>query len=176
MVATGSCFFTLPERPRLDQGGPEAAVVVRLRGEHDASTERALGLTLARAIAVDGAGLVLDLSEVESMSTSTLGTILRARRFLRQRSASLTVRSPSAAARDVIDACGLTDLLCPNPEMAGGQQGTALSSWVAVPGVERDDSRPRRSAGVPAVPEHVVPARALEVHAVCVDRRDGSLA
>ena len=40
-------------------------------------------------------GLVLDLSEVRVMSSSTLSVIVRAREYLRRRSASLTVRSPT---------------------------------------------------------------------------------
>jgi len=124
MAPAGSSFFTLPERPPLGPGGPEGRpVVVRLWGEHDISTDRALCLTLARAIALDSAGLVLDLSEVELIGPSTLGVIVRAREFLRQRSASLTVRSPSGAARSLMDACGLSDLLWPNPGTAGAQQG-----------------------------------------------------
>jgi anti-anti-sigma regulatory factor len=73
---------------------------------------------LARAIALDSAGLVLDLSEVEFMGASTLGTIVRAREFLRQRSASLSLRSPSTFVRRVIDACNLNDLLVPGPRPA----------------------------------------------------------
>ncbi len=130
MATAGSSFFTLPDRPPLGPSGSEGRpIVVRLCGEHDVSTDRALCLTLARAIALDSAGLVLDLSEVELIGSSTLEVIVRARQFLSQRSASLTVRSPSPFARETIDACGLSDLLCPNPEMAGSQQGTALSSW-----------------------------------------------
>jgi hypothetical protein len=111
---------------------------------------------LARAIAVDSAGLVLDLSEVEFISPSTLGIIVRAREFLRQRSASLTVLAPSAPARRSMDACGLTDLLGPSPEMAADTTGEALRSWVAVPAVERGDGRPAASAPVPErVPAHV---------------------
>ena len=52
------------------------------------------------------------------MGASTLGVIARARELLRQRSASLTVRSPSAFARRVISLCGLNDLLGPSLEMA----------------------------------------------------------
>ncbi len=150
MVTAGSSFFTLSDRPPLGQRGPEAGpIVVWLWGEHDASTDRALCLTLARAIALDRAGLVLDLSEVESMGTSTLGVILRARRFLRQRSASLTVRAPSAAAKSVIDDCGLSDLLCPGPEVvASVGEETALSSWVAVPLIERPEAQPGTSEPV----------------------------
>ena len=100
MPQVGSSFFTVSDRPPLSEGGSEAGpIVVWLWGEHDASTDRNLSLTLARAIALDSAGLVLDMSEVELIAPSTLGTIVRAREFLRQRAASLTVRSPSAFAR-----------------------------------------------------------------------------
>jgi anti-anti-sigma factor len=156
MATAGSSFFTVSDRPPLDQRGPEAGpIVVWLWGEHDASTDRALCLTLARAIAVDSAGLVLDLSEVEFIGSSTLGIIVRAREFLRQRTASLTLRAPSAPARRSIDACGLTDLLSPDPQMAAALTGTALSSWVAVPAVERGDGQPAPSAPAP----ERVPAR-----------------
>jgi anti-anti-sigma factor len=95
MVAIGSSCFVVPDRhPVLGEPGPQ--LVVWLRGRHDASTESALCMTLARAIAVGGPGLVLDLAEVEAMSTSALAVIARAREYLRQRSASLTVRSPTA--------------------------------------------------------------------------------
>jgi anti-anti-sigma factor len=170
MVTAGSSFFTLSDRPPLDQGGPEAGpVVVWLWGEHDASTDTALSLTLARAIAVDSPGLVLDLSEVDFIGPSTLAIIVGAREYLRQRSASLTVRSPSAVARDIIEACGLADLLGPDPEMAGAQRGTALSSWVAVPVADRSDGQPAPSVlvpeRVPASVGHTIDLRAQAVSA-----------
>jgi anti-anti-sigma factor len=85
--------------------------VVWLDGESDITTERALCLTLARAIALDSARVVVDLSGVEVVAPSTIEVIARAREFLRHRSRSLTVRSPSACARRVIEECGLQDLL-----------------------------------------------------------------
>jgi hypothetical protein len=103
---------------------------------------------LARTIALDSAGLVLDLSGVEFMGASTLGTIVRAREFLRERSASLTARSPSAFARRVISACGLDDLLSPSPEV-GAVTGNALGSWVAVAAAQRSDRQPGPFAPVP---------------------------
>ena len=126
----------------MSRGGPEAGpIVVWLWGEHDASTDRALCLTLAHAIALDSAALVLDLSEVNFMAVSTLGVIVRARDFLRQRSQSLMVRSPPAYVRRVIDACGLNDLLGPSPETAGDENGKALATWVAVPAAQRGDAQ-----------------------------------
>ena len=80
---------------------------------------------MARAIADDSVGLVLDLSEVDAIGLSTLGVIVRFREFLQQRSRSLTVRAPSAAARSAMDECGLNDLLSPDPTMALVQQRTA---------------------------------------------------
>jgi anti-anti-sigma factor len=156
MASPGSFFFTSPLGERRPDARP---LVVWLWGEHDASTDRALCLTLARAIAVDTPGLVLDLSEVESMGTSTLGTILRARRFLRLHSASLTVRSPSGPALSLIDDCGLSDLLCAGPEMTEAQQATALGSWVALPAVDRDDGHPGSSGTAP----ERAPARVGEI-------------
>ncbi len=78
MVAVGSSFFIVPDRQPVP-GRPDPEVVVWLRGQHDASTESALCLTLARAIAFGGPGVVLDLSEVGVMSSSTLAVIVRAR-------------------------------------------------------------------------------------------------
>lgn len=164
MVTVGSSFVTLSDRPSLSRGGSEVGpIVVWLWGEHDASTDGTLCLTLARAIAVDSAGLVLDLSEVEFMAAPTVGVVVRARESLRQRSATLTMRAPSAPARRSIDACGLSDLLGPGPKMAVGPRGKALGSWVAVPAVERSDGRPGQSAVVPThVPEHLGCTSALE--------------
>jgi anti-anti-sigma factor len=122
--------------------------VVWLWGEHDLSTDDALSATLARAIALGSAGLLLDLGEVEFMAVSTLGVIVRARSFLQQRSRWLKVRRPSAFVRRVIIVCGLTDLLYPGPELAGDVPGEALGSWVAVPAVRRPDARSRPSAPV----------------------------
>jgi anti-anti-sigma factor len=134
MSPVGSSFFTVSNRPSARPGGSEMGlIVVWLWGEHDLSTDSALCLTLARAIALDGAGLIVDLSGVEFMGASTLSIIVRARDFLLQRSASFTVRSPSAFARRVIRVCGLDDLLGLSPEMAAYVTGEALRSWVAVP-------------------------------------------
>lgn len=150
MARAGSSFFTLPDRRLLSQEGPEPGpIVVWLWGEHDLSTDSLLCLTLARAIACDSAGLVLDLSEVEIMAASTLGVIVRAREFLRQRFRSLTVRAPSARVRRVIDEFGCDDLLGPSPGTAPGLTGKALRSWVEVPVAQRCDGQPARSQPVP---------------------------
>jgi anti-anti-sigma factor len=98
--------------------------VVWLRGEHDISTVAALAETMARAVALDDRDVVFDLSGVQFMDGATVGVIIRAREFLRLRSRSLRLRSPSTRARCVFDLCGLADLLDPRPVDA---TGTALA-------------------------------------------------
>ena len=95
MVHFGSSFFTVADQA-LPKGLAPAAgpTVVWLEGEHDIATAGALLRVLGRAIAANDAAIVVDLSEAVLVSASTLGVILSARDFLRQRSRSLTVRAP----------------------------------------------------------------------------------
>jgi anti-anti-sigma factor len=107
--------------------------VVWLQGEQDIATDGELWQVLARGIAANNAAIVVDLSEVELMSASTLGVIVKARVLLREQSRSLTVRYPSAFVRRIIGICGLDDLLGPSGQQNDGGAGDALGSWVAVP-------------------------------------------
>jgi hypothetical protein len=84
-------------------------------------------------MAANDAAIVVDLSEVELMSASTLGVIVKARALLREQSRSLTVRYPSAFVRRIIGICGLEDLLGPSGQENNDVAGDALGSWVAVP-------------------------------------------
>jgi anti-anti-sigma factor len=168
MVPIGSSFFTVSDPPPNSGSGP---IIVWLGGEHDISTDDALCATLASAIALDSAGLILDLSGVEFMAASTLGVIVWARTFLRQRARSLTVQAPSARAWRVINACNLNDLLGPSPEIEGDVAGEALDSWVAVAAVERSDGQPGPSVRVPErVPVLVGPTIDLTAQAVSTQR------
>jgi anti-anti-sigma factor len=130
--------------------------VVWLQGEHDISTEAELCATLAHAIALDDGPLVIDLTEVQFMSTGIVGVIVRAREFLRARSRSLTVRSPSAFAKRVICVCGLADLLEPGlADLAGAANlAGALGTWTPVPALDHADAY-ARPTGLSSVPEHV---------------------
>jgi anti-anti-sigma factor len=111
----------------------EGATVVWLQGDHDVATEGELRRVLLRAIEANDAAIVLDLSEAGLISASTLGVIVAARKALRSRSRSLTIRSASAYAQRIIGICGLSSLLRPSPETAGGLTGTALASGVGLP-------------------------------------------
>lgn len=112
--------------------------VVWLRGEHDVSTRPELARSLAGAIALDRNDLVVDLSEVQFLDASTIGVLVAAREFLRARSRSLALRSPSKFARRLLDVCGLGDLVEPR-RVDAPTAGIALRSWVAVPATERND-------------------------------------
>jgi anti-anti-sigma factor len=93
--------------------------VVLVRGEHDASTVTALSEHMARAISLDDADLVVDLSAVEFMDAATVRLFIRAREFLARRSRTLTLRSPSRRARHLLDVCGLDDHLDRHPRWPG---------------------------------------------------------
>jgi anti-anti-sigma factor len=128
--------------------------IVWLTGEHDVSTVAAVSESLARAIALDDADLVVDLSGVEFMGAALLNVILRAHAFLRLRSRSLTLRSPSPSAQRVIDVCVLHDLLQHhdiNPKHRPADAG-ALGTWVAVPTEDRAEPPAGRGTSLaPAV-------------------------
>lgn len=109
--------------------------IVWLRGEHDVATVSGLSDTLAEALDRDDANVIVDLRAVEFMGAATIGVLLRARKLLRLRNRTLTLRTPSAAARRIIDACGLSGVLECGPDEASAPRGAlALSSWVQVPG------------------------------------------
>jgi anti-anti-sigma factor len=109
--------------------------VVWMTGDHDATTVAALSENLARAIALDDAELVVDLSDVTFMSASTIGVIVRARAFLRVRSRTMSLRAASSSARLVFEACHLADLL-DAPVVTTARvtnDAVALGTWVEVP-------------------------------------------
>jgi anti-anti-sigma factor len=117
MNLPGSSFFAATDQAaRGPCGRTEGLVVVWLQGEHDLSTDEPLSRALAGAIALDSAGLVLDLGQVTFLALSTLRVIVRARQLLRHQSRSLTVRSASASARRAMHACGLDDLAGASPQ------------------------------------------------------------
>jgi anti-anti-sigma factor len=133
--------------------------VVWLQGDQDIATDGELWRVLACAIAANDAAIVVDLSEVELMSASTLGVIVKARVLLREQSRSLTVRYPSAFVRRIIGICGLDDLLGPSGQKTDNGARAALGSWVAVP------------SSVPEhLPEHVSVAVDLRADTVVVER------
>jgi anti-anti-sigma factor len=89
--------------------------VVWLRGHHDRSTVAAVSEKLARAISFNNLDVIVDLRGVEFMDSTTVGVLTRAEEFLRFRTRSLRLRSPSRFARLVLDPFGLRDFLESGP-------------------------------------------------------------
>ena len=136
MALAGLSFFTVPGPSAAEPVYGAGLIVVWMRGEHDISTDGALCQTLARAIALDRLSIVLDLSEVNLMSASTLGVIVAARELLSRQSRSLKVRSPSVFVRRIIGVCGLDNLLGLSTQQEHGEYSEALGSRVAIPVAE----------------------------------------
>ena len=135
-----------PEGSVVIAGRDGDRTVVWLRGDHDLATTAELSATLARAIAIDDMDLVVDLTYVQFMDASTVGVLIRAREFLLLRSRSLTLRAPLKAARRVLDACGLAELIDPGPPAS--KAAGALGSWVAVPALDRAEEAGGSAPGV----------------------------
>ena len=130
-VATSPRPTRLRGPPRGEGTGLDPTITL-LRGEQDLSTVPALCETLAGAIAAGGADLILDLSAVEFLDASTVRVIVAASEFLRVRSRSLVVRSPSNSAQRVLELCGLDGLIERNPlESVGSLQLTGVHSAAA---------------------------------------------
>lgn len=85
--------------------------VLWLNGEQDIATVSVLADALDRAISVDDADLIVDLSGVTFIDAGTISELMRGRNNLRLQSRSLTLRSPPRGARRILDLCGLTGLV-----------------------------------------------------------------
>jgi anti-anti-sigma factor len=145
--------------------GEGGRTVVWLSGDYDIATLTALAERLATAIGLDGADVVVDLSEVQFMDAATIGLLIRARDFLRSRSRHLTVRNPPRPVRRILDVCDLTGLI-DAPVAAGqamGPSAPALSSGVPVPPTDRADPGRRLSAAVFGNAAESVPAARLRL-------------
>lgn len=103
-----------PSKPKIPANrqtiAPNAGrTVVWVRGDQDLSTVAVLSETMNRAIALDDANLVIDLSDVQFMGAATIGAIVEAREVLRLRARTLALRAPSPCAQRVVGLCGLAD-------------------------------------------------------------------
>ena len=85
--------------------------IVRLAGEYDIATAYLLAETLAKAIALNEADLVVDLREVTFISSAAINVIVRGRTFMLDRGRTLSLRAPSRSARRVLEGCGLSALI-----------------------------------------------------------------
>lgn len=112
MPLSGSSLLTVAGRgPTSGAVADDRAAIVWLLGEHDCSTDGALCHNLARAISLDQQTVVVDLSQVVFIGASTIRLLMLANDYLRQRSQSLVVRSPSRQAYRALALCDPGDLL-----------------------------------------------------------------
>src|ERR1700689_2009115 len=113
---------TPTERVILSRRGADASgrdrIVVCLRGEHDIATVDALADAMGRAIAVDGADVVIDLGEVTFIGAAPMRVIRRTDEVLRAALRSLTLRSPPAFAWRMLEFSDLAHLVDPGPRAA----------------------------------------------------------
>lgn len=92
-------------------GREGARTAVWLDGEQDMATVAVLADVLSRAIFIDDADLIVDLSGVTFIDAATIGVVIRARNILRPHARHLTMRRPQPCATRLLDLCGLNSLL-----------------------------------------------------------------
>ena len=95
--------ITADRGPHARLSRDSGATIVWLEGEHDIATGWLVADTLARAIALDDADLIVDLSGVEFIGADTIGILIRTRAYLLARNRSLLLRAPARCARRVMD-------------------------------------------------------------------------
>jgi anti-anti-sigma factor len=141
MAPSGSLPLPVSGRAPPWAGVTDGPQVVRLSGEYDATTVAAMSRLLSTAIASSDTDLVLDMDEVCFVDAVGVGVILRARAFLQLRSRSLTLRTPSAAVRAMLEICDLDGLIEPEADDAVrlSSDSGALESWVVVRRRRRGD-------------------------------------
>jgi len=98
----------------LSTDGP--TTVLFLRGEADLATLPIIVEALAGVIADRDGDVVVDLAGTDFISTVALSAILRARSVLAGAERRLTLRSPSAIARRLLEIVELDHLVTPPPD------------------------------------------------------------
>lgn len=116
--------------PARVSGGTPGSPVVRLAGEHDASSRVAIATTIDRAADSERVEVVVDLSGITFMDASTLGALVGARDRLQRRHLTLILRSPSTYARWLLDLSGVGAAL---GVPGSTPRAPALGTWVGVP-------------------------------------------
>lgn len=87
--------------------------ILRLVGDYDAHTSPGLWPEIECLIRPDGAGIIVDASEVTFFDASGMRVLVRASAELAFRSQRLTVRNPSRSVDRVLRLCGLEVLFDP---------------------------------------------------------------
>ena len=94
------------------------AMVVTLRGEADIFTLPVVVDVITRVIEGHDGPVIVDLAPTEFIDTRTVRALGRAAQFLKDRDRTLTVRSPSRVAEQILGLLGLSELIAPDPTTA----------------------------------------------------------
>lgn len=92
--------------------------VVETKGRIDSSTAAAFGEALARAVDVGGARVVLDLSEVDYMSSAGLREIVTAFKKARSLQGDIRLAEPTPRVLEVLELSGLDTFINIYPSRA----------------------------------------------------------
>lgn len=88
---------------------------VWMHGHHDRSTARELSEAIRRASDLDGADVMVDFSDVQSIDHAAVDVIVSATASLQQRSLVLLTRRPSLCTRRLVDTSGFAWLFQNEP-------------------------------------------------------------
>jgi anti-sigma B factor antagonist len=101
-----------PEQLVLAVDHVDGCAIVSARGEIDVTTAPQLADALAEAMDGDGArDVAVDLADVSFLDSKAISVFAKASDSVRARGGRFTLRSPSAAARRVLDLVDLADLM-----------------------------------------------------------------
>jgi anti-anti-sigma factor len=89
--------------------------VIWLVGDQDLATVPTLDTALTKALELNHNHLIVDLSKTSFIDAATIGTLTRSRTAFQQQSRTLTLRAPTDFVGRILDLCGVTHLLDPNP-------------------------------------------------------------
>ena len=140
---------------RAENGGTGVAVWVV--GEHDAAGAKDLSDLLLAATKVTRGEVVVDLSKVTFASAASIGVIVGCRNALTREARGLSLRSPSCAAKRLLDLCEIPYVDVTKPTIDGAGRQSALHSWVPVPTLTRSepaDRSPTESTSADPVETH----------------------
>lgn len=107
-----------------------ARATLWLHGEHDLATVGALADAVASALADSVGDVLLDLSDVQFMDASIIGSLVRARARCLLQGRALVLRSPSGSARRLLDICAVGYEPGTQPSPSAAASGASVSGAV----------------------------------------------
>ena len=111
---SGACRAGVVDPPLVvSQEG--SRTVVTLRGDAGARVAADLAEALAAAVLASDGDVVVAVGGIGPIDPAVVAALAGGQRALRARSRTLLLRAPSAAARRLLDVCGLVAVAAPDP-------------------------------------------------------------